>query len=360
MKRKKNESQPQEGRLTRRRFLAGVLGLAGFAAGAGMGRRGGSVPSTPSAASAPGSASLIVGEDSPLNRAHLGLGSVGQVDPAANGGFDPHAFLRHFDYGKVSRLPDGRTLREFRIVCFPREIEVAPGIKYPAWTFNGQVPGPTLRATEGDRVRVEFVNADVYPHTIHFHAIHPAEMDGVFPIVGPGERFVYEFDAEPFGLHLYHCHVMPLRKHIEKGLYGTFIIDPKGGRPPADELVMVMNAFDTDFDGEENEVYAVNTVAFAYQERPIRIQKGELVRVYLVNITEIDPINSFHLHGEFFYVYRTGTRLEPDEYTDTIMMCQGERHILEFRFRYPGLYMFHAHQSEFAELGWTGFFEVVD
>lgn len=343
-------------RLTRRGFLAGLFGLTGLLGGLG-GRARSQVPSALDLDF--DEQTLIRGEDSLLNRAHLGLGAVGRVDPEANGGFDPHVFLRHFDYGKVSRLPDGRTLREFQIVCYPREIEVAPGIKFPAWTFNGQVPGPTLRATEGDRVRVEFVNADRYPHTIHFHAIHPAEMDGVFPLIGPGERFVYEFDAEPFGLHLYHCHVMPLTKHIVKGLYGVFLVDPKEGRPPADELVMVMNGFDTDFDGE-NEVYAVNTVAFAYQDPPIRIKKGELVRIYLVNITEFDPVNSFHLHGEFFHVYRTGTRLEPDEYTDTIMVCQGERHILELRYRYPGKYMFHAHQSEFAELGWTGFFEVVE
>jgi FtsP/CotA-like multicopper oxidase with cupredoxin domain len=61
----------------------------------------------------------------------------------------------------------------------------------------------------------------------------------------------------------------------------------------------------------------------------------------------------------FFDVNRTGTRLTTDEVTDTLMMCQGERAILETRFRYPGRFMFHAHQSEFAELGWMGFFEAV-
>ena len=84
---------------------------------------------------------------------------------------------------------------------------------------------------------------------------------------GPGEEFVYEFDAEPFGCHLYHCHTSPLRKHIEKGLYGAFVIDPREGRPEADEMVMVMNGFDTNFDAA-NEVYAVNTVAFHYQKIP--------------------------------------------------------------------------------------------
>ena len=85
----------------------------------------------------------------------------------------------------------------------------------------------------------------------------------------PGKSTTYEFDATPFGLHLYHCHSMPLAEHIAKGLYGAFIIDPKQGRPTADELVMVMNGFDTNFD-RSNEVYAVNTVAFAYMHRPVR------------------------------------------------------------------------------------------
>ncbi len=122
---------------------------------------------------------------------------------------------------------------------------------------------------------------------------------------------------------------------------------------------MVANGFDTNCDGD-NEVYAANTVAFAYQKNPIVIRKGELQRIYLVNALEFDPINSLHLHGELFHVYRTGTNLQPSDYTDTIMMCQGERHILEFTFDEPGRFMFHAHQSEFTELGWMGVFNVVD
>ena len=106
-------------------------------------------------------------------------------------------------------------------------------------------------------------------------------MDGSLPEqqVMPGDSFVYEFDAEPAGLHLYHCHAVPLKRHIHKGLYGTFIIDPRGGRPPADELVMMMNGFDTNFDNE-NEVYAVNTVANAYMVDPIKVTVGR-ARAYL-------------------------------------------------------------------------------
>ena len=83
---------------------------------------------------------------------------------------------------------------------------------------------------------------------------------------------------------------------------------------------------------------------------------GTPVRIYLVNVTEFDLINSFHLHGMFFDVFKTGTSLTPTEKTDTLMLCQGERAILETTFRYPGDFMFHAHQSEFAELGWMGLF----
>ena len=120
---------------------------------------------------------------------------------------------------------------------------------------------------------------------------------------------------------------------------------------------MVMNGFDTNFD-RSNEVYAVNTVAFAFMNEPIRVKRGELVRIYLVNMLEFDLVNSFHIHANFFDYYPTGTQLEPRDFTDTVILGQGERGILELRFPYAGKYMFHAHVSEFADLGWMGFFEV--
>jgi len=297
-----------------------------------------------------------IAEDVSHNSIHAGqFGTVGDV---TSNPFNPTEFLTHFDYGQVSKLPNGQTLREYKFVALDKEIEIAPGLFFPAWTYNEKVPGPTIRSNEGDRIRIYFFNAGSHPHTIHFHGIHSGPMDGVFELVEPGQDFTYEFDAEPYGLHLYHCHSIPLKRHIHKGLYGAFIVDPKGGRPKVDhEYVMVMNGFDTNFDGD-NEIYAVNSVAFHYQNHPIKFKVNDKVRIYLVNITEFDPVNSFHLHAEFFHVYRTGTSLTPHEYTDTVMLCQAERHILEFSYRYPGRYMFHAHQSEFAELGWMGLFEV--
>lgn len=346
--------------MSRRQFLrAGAATAAGVVGGLAVAAVGSRLPAFASphpmraaAGSPPGHVQTT---------AHGNM-AVGEVD-VKRMSYDPLKFLAQFDRGTVNRMPDGRTVREFRVVAHDREIEIAPGVFFPAWTFNGTVPGPTLRAREGDLVRLHFVNAGAHPHTMHFHGIHKAEMDGV-PGIGPGDiqpggTFTYEFDAIPFGLHLYHCHTLPLKRHIHKGLYGTFIIDPKQDRPPARELVMVMNAFDTNFDGD-NEVYAVNTVAFHYAKHPIRVKRNELVRIYLVNLTEFDPINSIHIHGNFFHVYRTGTSLVTTEYTDTIMLCQAERAILDVRFPFAGRFMFHAHQSEFTELGWMGFFDVTD
>ena len=249
-------------------------------------------------------------------------------------------------------------VREYALTAVDREIEVAKGVLFQAWTYNGSVPGPVIRATEDDILRVKFANAGSHPHTIHFHGIHPANMDGVFEIVGPGDAFTYEFPARPYGMHLYHCHSTPLKKHIHKGLYGAFIIDPPEPRPPAQELVMVMNGYDTDGDGENN-FYTVNGLAFYYAKYPITVRRSQLVRIYLANLTEFDLINSFHLHGDFFRLYRTGST-DHFEYTDTVMLCQGERCILEIEFANTGRFMFHAHQSEFAELGWMGFLDVVD
>lgn len=282
------------------------------------------------------------------------------VDHEANG-FDPHEVLRDFDWGTTRRTSTGRVVREWELVASDREIEVAPGVRFAAWTYNGRIPGPTIRAREGERLRITFVNGSAHPHTIHFHGIHRAEMDGVPGIgagqINPGERTVYEFDALPAGLHLYHCHMRPLADHIQKGLYGAFIIDPKGGREEADEMVMVLNGFDTNFD-RKNEVYAANTIGFVYMNKPIPVERDRLVRIYAVNVLEHDLVNSFHLHGNLFDYYPTGTGKAPSELTDTVMFCQGQRGILEWRFPYSGRYMFHAHQSEFTELGWQGFFEV--
>ena len=279
---------------------------------------------------------------------------IGEQAPAVGGARDLDALL--YPPEPLPYRP-GR-VREYFLTAIDKEIEIAPGLFFPAWTYNGTVPGPVIRATECDLLRVHFGNGGSHPHTIHFHGIHPANMDGVFEIVPSGGEFTYEFEARPAGLQLYHCHSTPLKKHIHKGLYGAFIVDPKEPRPPAQELVMVMNGYDTDGDGSNN-FYTVNGRSFYYAKYPITVKRSRLVRLYLANLTEFDLINSLHLHGSFFRHQPTGTG-DHWEYTDTVVQCQGQRGVIEIEFADTGHFMFHAHQSEFAELGWMGFFNVTD
>ena len=120
----------------------------------------------------------------PLRSSHDGtMMMVGEVDHERNG-FDPLQILTDWDYGAVSELSNGQTLREYTINAADVEIEIAPGIFFPAWVYNGRVPGPTIRCTEGDRIRIHFRNFGSHPHTIHFHGVHPFEMDGV---IGAGD-----------------------------------------------------------------------------------------------------------------------------------------------------------------------------
>jgi FtsP/CotA-like multicopper oxidase with cupredoxin domain len=320
-------------------------------------RKGFVVAAAPVVAAASG-ARLALGVDRSATHLHhdphAGHASmIGDEAPAPGGPHDLDPLLL-----PPPALPHqpGR-VRQYALTAVDREVEIAPGVVFQAWTYNGTVPGPVIRATEDDILRIEFANAGSHPHTIHFHGIHPARMDGVFEVVEPGASFTSEFPARPYGMHLYHCHATPIKKHIHKGLYGAFIIDPPKPRPPAQELVLVMNGYDTDGDGENN-FYTVNGLTFYYAKYPIRVRRDQLVRIYLANLTEFDLVNSFHLHGDFFRYYPTGSS-DQFEYTDTVMLCQGQRGIIEIEFANTGRFMFHAHQSEFTELGWMGFFDVV-
>ena len=214
-------------------------------------------------------------------------------------------------------------------------------------------PARPPRNREEDRPR--FANGGSHPHTIHFHGSIPRTWTE-FEIVEPGSSFDYEFEARPAGFHPYHCHATPLKKHIHKGLYGALIIDLKEPRPPAQ-----------DRDGDERLRHRRRRrEQLLHRERPVvllravpdQVSRSKLVRLYLANLTEFDLLNLvpparglLPLPAE-----RDG---EAWEYTDTAMQCQGQRGVIEISFANEGLFMFHAHQSEFTELGWMGYFNVV-
>ncbi|MEG4168083.1 MULTISPECIES: multicopper oxidase domain-containing protein [unclassified Microcoleus] len=269
---------------------------------------------------------------------------------------NPMQIARDFDYGTVTR-ENGRTVREFRMEANTSIVQLNSAVTFNTWNVNNRVPGPTLRATEGDRIRVIFSNKGGHSHSLHFHGIHTSEMDGVKPVRN-GSVFIYEFDAQPYGVHLYHCHIAPVTRHIGKGLYGMFIIDPPKPRPPADEIMLIMGGYDVNED-EKNEIYAFNGLPNYYMNNPISIYRNQLIRLYVLNMIEYEAAVTFHLHANFFDVYRTGMTLTPSERTDVITMGVAERHILEFTYGYAGKYMFHPHQDAIAEAGCMGVFEVI-
>ena len=276
--------------------------------------------------------------------------------PMMGNGISPMKTLRDFDYGTVKQ-ENGRTVREFKLVAQNTTLQLNQAVSFNSWNINGRVPAPTLRAKAGELIRVYFRNQGGHSHSLHFHGYHAANMDGIKPIRN-GSGMIYEFEAEPYGVHLYHCHVAPVTRHIGKGLYGMLIIDPPQSRPVADEIVLIMAAYDTNDDGK-NELYAFNGIPDYYMMHPIDIYQNQLIRLYVLNMIEIDPVATFHLHANMFQVYPTGMTLTPTHSTDVITMGTAERHILEFQFKHTGQFMFHPHQDGIAENGCMGAFNVI-
>jgi len=252
--------------------------------------------------------------------------------------------------------PSG-TVRDVALDVTATRWAVAEGAVIDAWTYGGQVPGPVLRATAGDRLRIAVTNRTSQGHNLHLHGSHDPQMDGWEPIPA-GSSFTYDLEAGPVGLHPYHCHLPPFAEHVRRGLHGTLIVDPPGGREPAVEVVLILSGFDLTGDGR-NDVYGYNGRCGLYDRHPIRVRAGELVRVYLVNFVEGEPLASFHLHAQTFDVYRSGTGDTPDEHTDQITLGQGDRAMLEFRLPTRGRYMFHPHQHHLVERGAMGWFTAV-
>ncbi len=256
----------------------------------------------------------------------------------------------HVEYLAEFRNMD--TTISYNIQSIERPMNIAYKTIFYAWTFNGLIPGPILRAKLGQNIKIHFKNLTREAHSIHFHGSHSVKYDGWEPIP-PGKEIEYIIKAGPIGIHPYHCHTPPLAIHMSKGLFGCLIVDPPEGRPPAHEIVLILHGYDLNNKGK-NDVYCWNGIPGFYERYPIRVKVGELVRIYLINMLEYEPLGSFHLHSQTFDVYRTGTKLTADEHTDIVTLGQTERCIIEFRLPEPGRYMFHPHQIHMAERGAMG------
>jgi nitrite reductase (NO-forming) len=260
-----------------------------------------------------------------------------------------------FEEGVITSEPTSSVKsRQITLVAQDAEVEIAPGKVVKMWTFNGTVPAPPLRFTEGENVTIKFINKTPIPHTIHFHGNHDDKNDGVLPQIMPNESYTYNITAAPAGALMYHCHAHPTSLHIRMGMYGAMIIDPKN-KPlePAREFVMVMSEYDSkDIMKFEAEYYPINGYADQYITNPLQVNHGELVRMYVINIGTTIPYQ-FHLHSTIFKVYPSGLLSNKPIDAQTYPVGPGDAAIIEAKWKYPGTYLFHSHgiQEERGNMG---------
>jgi nitrite reductase (NO-forming) len=207
--------------------------------------------------------------------------------------------------------------RTFTIPVEEKVVDIGSGLKYDAWTYGGTVPGPTLRAHQGDHVRIHLVNDMEIAHGIDIHAAQIAPSKHFAPIPGKTD-LSYEFDANVPGVFMYHCSAPPMVTHIANGMYGMMIVDPKGGWPKAQEITLEQGEFygDPDDKGmvagdskrmmdERPDFVVFNGVIEKYAEHPIQIKVGRMVRIFFVNAGP-NRSSSFHVVGAILSsVYRS-------------------------------------------------------
>jgi manganese oxidase len=237
-------------------------------------------------------------------------------------------------------------VKVFEITCEKGEWETEPGKIVEAWTYNGTVPGPEIRVTEGDRVRI-FVHNDMDESTaIHWHGLKvPIDQDGVpfitQPPIKPGESFTYEFEAKPVGTHIYHSHYNGAEQ-VARGQIGAFIVEPKdsASRPQ----------FDRDFtciihDGPLG--FTLNGKGFPATE-PYVCKQGERVLLRFINTGAMN--HPMHLHGMPFQVIaKDGYLLPQPYYCDNLDVAPGDRWEAVIDAEELGTWVMHCHILSHAE-----------
>ena len=246
-------------------------------------------------------------------------------------------------------LPPARVengVKVFELHCKVVQWEITPGKFEEAWTYNEQVPGPEIRVTEGEDVRIVVKNELPESTAVHMHGvIVPNNMDGVpfltQPPIKPGESFTYEFKARNPGSHMYHSHHNST-KQVGKGLLGAFIIEPKDRAkdPEYDlEYTMILN--------DQLGGFTLNGKGFP-ATAPLTAKLGQKVRIRYMN--EGMMIHPMHLHGLPQLVFsKDGWNLPQPYMCDTVNVGPGERFDVIVDCTEPGAWAFHCHILSHAE-----------
>ncbi len=247
-------------------------------------------------------------------------------------------------------------------------IKVAPGVRMRAWTFNGSVPGPVIRVTEGDTVQLTLHNADRHmAHSVDFHAAQVSPQVN-FADVLPGKTRTFTFVARRPGVFLYHCGTSPVLQHIGMGMYGAIVVGPALGRPAANETVLVQSEFYGKvkkgrlkpsykaMQTQDPKFAAFNGRAFRYRDKPIEVAVGQPQRVYVVDAGPT-LASDFHVVGEIFDEAQPDGNPANELFgVSTYGIPAGGAAAFELTFDEAGSYPFVTHSFRWADAGAMGLF----
>ena len=295
--------------------------------------------------------------------------------------FDPTAPARGEGEG-VTLVPGGADgggdLIEVEMVIEERQMTVAEGYVQEVWTFNGTMPGPTIRTRVGDTVRVHLVNPPEaqLSHSVDFHASQVAWNDEMRSIE-PGGELIYEFTTDYAGVWMYHCGTPPVLHHIANGMFGMVITEPAVGLPPVEhEFALVQNEWYLGPQGEPSSLEAAdqgapspdlmmfNGVANQYRDNPIQVPTGEDVRVFVLNVgPSMD--SAFHVVGTIFHdVIKEGVHLQAGNEgnwgSQAVDLAPAQGAVIELRAMEDGLYPIVTHAFNFPGRGALGLFQAGD
>ena len=292
---------------------------------------------------------------------------------AAQIDFDAEPAEGRQPYDPALRPAPGGTEHELTMHAVEAEIEVAPGVTQTMWTFDGTVPGTTLRGRVGDIFTIRLVNDGSIGHSLDFHASKVAWNDEMRTIE-PGESLVYQFQAKHAGAFMYHCGTQPALHHIGNGMAGAIIIDPPGLPAVDHEYLFVQSELYLGPQGEPGDLAKMQDEAWdaivfngyvnQYQHAPIRVEPGERIRAWVVD-TGPSENSSFHVVGTVFdTLFKEGAyqlRLDASRGGAQALDLQpAQGGFVEMTFDEPGLYPIVTHKFANVGKGALGLFQAGD
>ncbi|MEO9175634.1 MAG: multicopper oxidase domain-containing protein [Gaiellales bacterium] len=280
--------------------------------------------------------------------------------------------LAHKPYPAALPPVAAAPVRHFTLTLKDRVVDVAPGIHYAGWTFDGTAPGPVLHVTQGQMVDITLVNGGAIPHSIDFHAADVAP-NLAFASVDPKKSIHFRFRANTPGAFMYHCGTAPVLAHIANGMYGAIIVDPKGGLPKVDKSVVIVSSewylagtggktpYMLDFVKavhKQPDFVTWNGYAAQYKDHPLTARPGQTVRFYVVDAGPSFDTD-FHVVGTILHrVYLDGTTTDVLHNVQTELVPAGGGMVFDVTFHQKGIYPFVSHSFASVDMGEVGLVNV--